>query len=97
MFQSNLFCAPCRDGKMIVASHSSVNTVMTEQSGQLLHTDTVGPSMICTMGGNWYVCDVPPLSEDGQSKPVSLRGAITKVMTHNTSHTRIKYMKCSKN
>jgi hypothetical protein len=40
-------------------------------------------------------CDVPPLSKDGQSKPGLLWGAITEVMTHNTSHTRIKYMKCS--
>jgi transposase InsO family protein len=40
---------------MIVASHSSVNTVMTEHPGQLLHMDTVGPSLICSMGGKWYV------------------------------------------
>jgi hypothetical protein len=32
-FESNLVCAPCRHGKMIVASHSSVNVVMTEQPG----------------------------------------------------------------
>ena len=30
-FESNLVCAPCRNGKMIAASHSPVNTVMTEQ------------------------------------------------------------------
>jgi hypothetical protein len=30
-FESNLVCPHCRYGKMIVASHSSVNTVMTEQ------------------------------------------------------------------
>jgi transposase InsO family protein len=53
-FDSNLVCAPCRYGKMIVASHSSVNTVMTEQSGQLLHIDTVGPSWVRSMGGKWY-------------------------------------------
>jgi hypothetical protein len=29
-FESNLVCAPCHHGKMIVA-HSLVNTVMTEQ------------------------------------------------------------------
>jgi transposase InsO family protein len=40
---------------MIVASHSSVNTVMTEHPGQLLHMDTVGPSPVCSMGGKWYV------------------------------------------
>jgi hypothetical protein len=32
-FESNLVCAPCHHGKMITASHSSVNTVMTEQPG----------------------------------------------------------------
>jgi hypothetical protein len=29
-FESDLVCAPCHHGKMITASHSSVNTVMTE-------------------------------------------------------------------
>jgi hypothetical protein len=29
-FESDLVCAPCRHGKMIAASHSLVNTVMTE-------------------------------------------------------------------
>jgi hypothetical protein len=46
-FESDLVCAPCHHGKMIAASHSSVNTVMTEHPGQLLHMDTVGPS--CTL------------------------------------------------
>jgi transposase InsO family protein len=40
---------------MIAASHSSVNTVMTEQPGHLLHMDTVGPSQVRSMGGKWYV------------------------------------------
>jgi transposase InsO family protein len=40
---------------MIVASHSSVNTMMTEQPGQLLHMDTVSPSQVRSMGGKWYV------------------------------------------
>jgi hypothetical protein len=40
---------------MITASHSSVNTVMTEHSGQLLHMDTVSPSRVRSMGGKWYV------------------------------------------
>jgi transposase InsO family protein len=31
---------------MIIASHSLVNTVMTEQPGQLLHMDTVDPSRV---------------------------------------------------
>jgi hypothetical protein len=40
--------------------------------------------------------DVPPLNNDGRSKPGSLRGVITEVMMYNTSHIRIKYMKYSK-
>jgi hypothetical protein len=40
---------------MIATSHSLVNTVMTEQLGQLLHMDTVGPSRARSMGGMWYV------------------------------------------
>jgi transposase InsO family protein len=54
-FESDLVCAPCHHGKMIAASHSPVNTVMTEHPGQLLHMDTVGPSQIRYMGGKWYV------------------------------------------
>jgi hypothetical protein len=55
MFENNLICASCHHGKMIVVSHSSVNAVMTEQSRQLIHMDTVGPSWVCSMGGKWYV------------------------------------------
>jgi hypothetical protein len=33
MFESDLVCAPCCHGKMIVASYSPVNTVMTECPG----------------------------------------------------------------
>jgi hypothetical protein len=44
-FGSNLVCAPCRHGKMIVASHSPVNTMM----------DTVGPSQVCSKSSKWYV------------------------------------------
>jgi hypothetical protein len=32
-FESNLICTHCHHGKMIPTSHSSVNTVMTEQPG----------------------------------------------------------------
>jgi hypothetical protein len=32
-FESNLICVPYHHGKMITASHSPVNTVMTEQHG----------------------------------------------------------------
>jgi transposase InsO family protein len=54
-FESDLVCAPCSHGKMIPASHSSVNTMMTEHPGQLLHMDIVGPSRVRSMGGKWYV------------------------------------------
>jgi hypothetical protein len=54
-FKSNLICAPCHHGKMIDASHSPVNTMMTERPEQLFHVDTVGPSQVCSMGGKWYV------------------------------------------
>jgi transposase InsO family protein len=54
-FESNLVCAPCRHGKMIAASHSSVNTVMTEQPRQLLHMDTIGPSWVRSIRGRWYI------------------------------------------
>jgi hypothetical protein len=54
-FESDLVCAPCHHGKMITASHSSVNTVMIEHPGQLLHMDIVGPSRVRSMGGKWYV------------------------------------------
>jgi transposase InsO family protein len=54
-FKSDLVCAPCHHGKMIAASHSPVNTVMTEHPGQLLHMDTVGPSRVRFMRGKWYV------------------------------------------
>jgi hypothetical protein len=40
---------------MITAFHSPVNTVMTEQLGQLLYMNTVGPSWVRSMGGKWYV------------------------------------------
>jgi hypothetical protein len=50
-----LVCAPCHHGKIIVASHSLVDTVMTKHPGQLLHMDTVGPSQVRFIGGKWYV------------------------------------------
>jgi hypothetical protein len=54
-FESNLVCSPCHHGKMIVASHSPVNTVMTEKPRQLLDMDTIGPSRVRSMGGKLYV------------------------------------------
>jgi hypothetical protein len=53
--ESNLVCAPCHHGKMIAASHSPINTIMTEQPRQLLHMVIVGPSWVRSMGGKWYV------------------------------------------
>jgi transposase InsO family protein len=55
MFESDLVCAPCHHGKMIAASHSPVNTVMTEHPGQLLDMDSIGPSRVHSMRGKWYV------------------------------------------
>jgi transposase InsO family protein len=54
-FESDLVCAPCRHCKMIAAFHFSVNTMMTEHPGQLLHIDTIGPSRVHFMGNKWYV------------------------------------------
>jgi transposase InsO family protein len=54
-FESDLVCAPCHHDKIITASHSLVNTMMTERPRQLLHMDTVGPSRVRSMGGKWYV------------------------------------------
>jgi hypothetical protein len=54
-FESNLVCAICRHGKMIAASHSPFNIVMTKQPRQLLHMDIVGPSWVHIMGVKWYV------------------------------------------
>jgi hypothetical protein len=50
-FESNLVCAPCHHGQMITAFHSLVNTMMTEQLRQLLHMDTIGPSLVRSMNG----------------------------------------------
>jgi hypothetical protein len=38
-FESDLVCSPYRHGKMIAASHSPVNTMMTEHPRQLLHME----------------------------------------------------------
>jgi hypothetical protein len=54
-FESNRVCAPCHHGKTIIAFHSPVNTMMTEQPRHLLHMDTVGPSQVRSMGGKSYV------------------------------------------
>jgi hypothetical protein len=49
-FESDLVCAPCRHGRMIAASYSPVNTMMTKHPGQLVHMDTVCPSRVRSMG-----------------------------------------------
>jgi transposase InsO family protein len=54
-FESNLVCSPCRHGKMIAASHSLVNTMMTEQPRQILYINTVGLSWVRSMDDKWYV------------------------------------------
>jgi hypothetical protein len=54
-FESDLVCTPCHHGKIIIVSHSLINTVMTEHPRQLLYMDTVGPSRVRSMGGKWYV------------------------------------------
>jgi hypothetical protein len=42
---------------------------------------------------NLMLCDILPLKRMVSLNQDSLRGAITEVMIHNTSHTRIKHMK----
>jgi transposase InsO family protein len=54
-FDSDLVCAHYCHGNMIIASHSPVNTVMTEHPRQLLNMDTIGPSRVRSMGSKWYV------------------------------------------
>jgi hypothetical protein len=54
-FESDIVFAPCHHGKMIATSHSPVNTMMTERPVQLLHMDIIGPSLVRSMGGKWYV------------------------------------------
>jgi transposase InsO family protein len=54
-FESDLICAPCCHGKMMTASHSLINSMMTERPRQLRHMDTVGPSRVRSMGGKWCV------------------------------------------
>jgi hypothetical protein len=54
-FESDLVCAPCYHSKMVAASYSLMNTVMTEQPRQLRHMEIVGPSRVHSMGDKWYV------------------------------------------
>jgi hypothetical protein len=54
-FESGLIYVLYHHGKMIAASHSPVNTVMTEHPEQLLYMNIVGPSRVRSMGGKWYI------------------------------------------
>jgi hypothetical protein len=62
----------------------------------LLRKNDTATSSASRVADSTAACDIPPLSKDGQSSPGSLRGVIIEVMTHNTSHTWFKYIKCSK-
>jgi transposase InsO family protein len=54
-FESDLVCTPCHHGKMIAASYSPINTVITKHPGQLLHMDTISPSRVRSIGGKCYI------------------------------------------
>ena len=54
-FEKNLVCHPCRHGKMVATSHLPVNQVITTHPGELLYMDTVGPSLVMSVVGKWYV------------------------------------------
>ncbi|WVZ63589.1 hypothetical protein U9M48_013212 [Paspalum notatum var. saurae] len=53
--ERDLVYHPCRHGKMVAASHTPVNQVMTAHPGEVLHMDIVGPSRVQSVGGKWYV------------------------------------------
>ncbi|WVZ89920.1 hypothetical protein U9M48_036267 [Paspalum notatum var. saurae] len=53
--EKDLVCHPCRHGKMVAASHIPVSQVMTSYPGELLHMDTVGPALVASVSGKWYV------------------------------------------
>jgi hypothetical protein len=57
-FEKDLVCHPCRHGKMVAASHPPVNQVMTKESDELLHKDKVGPALVRSDGGKWYVLGI---------------------------------------
>jgi hypothetical protein len=51
-YQRDLICAPCKHGKMVVASHPPLTSVMTETPCELFHMDLVDPTRVCSAGGN---------------------------------------------
>jgi hypothetical protein len=50
-YQKDLFCAPCRHGKMVVASHPPLTSVMTERPCVLFHMDLVVLARVCSVSG----------------------------------------------
>jgi hypothetical protein len=54
-FENDLACFPSWHGKMIAASNSPINVVMTKQPGELLHLDIIGPSQVWFVGSKWFV------------------------------------------
>ena len=53
--EKDLVCHPCRHGKMVAASHTPVNQMMTSYPNELLHMDIVGPARVWSVGAKWYV------------------------------------------
>jgi hypothetical protein len=54
-FEKDLVCAPCRQGKMVATPHPPLTDVMTKCPTELLHMDLVGPALVRSVGGKWYV------------------------------------------
>jgi hypothetical protein len=54
-YRKDLVCAPCRHGKMFAASHPPLTFVMIERPCELFHMDFVGPALVCSVVGKWYV------------------------------------------
>jgi hypothetical protein len=54
-FEKYFVCHNFCHGKMDVASHSQVTKVITSHPCELLHMDSVGPTQVCSFGGEWYV------------------------------------------
>ncbi|WVZ84907.1 hypothetical protein U9M48_031877 [Paspalum notatum var. saurae] len=53
--KKDLVYHPCRQGKMVAASHIPVSHVMTSYPGELLHMDIIGPAQVASVSGKWYV------------------------------------------
>jgi hypothetical protein len=46
IYQKDLVCAQCRQGKLVAASHLPLTSVMTERPCELFHMDLVGPARV---------------------------------------------------